>query len=113
MSKRFTAGPHIRRTQWSVLEEQREEAIVGQILEYLTLKGYWAWRTHDARHKPVCPGIPDIMAVLPQGQLLAVEVKADDGTVSVKQEEFHRELYRRRARVIVARSLDDVMAAGL
>ncbi len=89
--------------------DPRESDLVSDILRYLALRGYFAWQTHDARHRPVVPGIPDIMAVSPQGDLLAVECKGEDGVVSDDQEAFMRELRDRNARVVVARCLEDVV----
>lgn len=95
--------------------DQCEADTVAAILQYLAHRGYHAWLTHDARHKPIprYAGIPDIMGVSPLGQFVAIEVKAEDGVVSERQEDFHRELFRRRVRVIVARSLDEVIGAGV
>jgi hypothetical protein len=90
-----------------------EADIERAILRYLRHRGALAWPTHGPRSKPLVPGIPDIIGVDRHGVMIAIEVKAADGVVSEKQEDFHRELFRRGIRVIVARSLDDVTAAGL
>jgi hypothetical protein len=81
------------------------------ILQYLRLRGIVAWPTHGPRNRPVAKGIPDIIGAAPDGKMIAIEVKAEDGIVSEMQERFHAELFRNHVRVIVAKSLDDVMIA--
>lgn len=53
-------------------------------------------------------GTPDLYVVLP-GKSLWIEVKKKTGKVSDVQEEMHEELTSLGQRVIVARSIDDVI----
>lgn len=92
---------------------QDEAQIERDILHYLQLRGIFAWPTHGPRNKPVVPGMCDILGALPDGRMLAIEVKDRDGIVNERQEQFHAGLFRCRVRVIVARSVDDVIAAGV
>ena len=90
-----------------------EAQVERDILRYLQLRGIFAWPTHGPRNKPAVPGTPDIIGALPDGRMLAIEVKAADGVVSEVQAEFLAGLVRCRVRVLVARSVDDVIAAGI
>jgi hypothetical protein len=99
--------------RWTPGQELKESDVQRHILSYLQIRGALAWPTHGPRSKPLVPGIPDIIGVDREGRMIAIEVKAADGVVSLRQEDFHRELFRRGVRVIVARSLDDVVAAKL
>jgi hypothetical protein len=90
-----------------------ETQVERDILQYLSLRGIFAWPTHGPRNKPAVPGTPDIIGALPDGRMLAIEVKAADGVVSEAQEQFHAGLFRCRVRVLVARSVDDVIVAGV
>jgi hypothetical protein len=90
---------------------QTEAKVERDILAYLGLRGIFAWPTHGPRNKPLVPGMPDIIGALPGGLMLAIEVKGEDGIVSERQEQFHAGLFRCQVRVIVARSLTDVIDA--
>jgi Holliday junction resolvase len=78
-----------------------------QILDYLRLCGWKAWKTHNGKHRPADPGIPDIMGIR-GGLLLAVEVKAGKDTLREEQNSFLRELIDAGAAICIARSLEDV-----
>lgn len=92
---------------------QREADIERDILRYLALRGVFAWTTHGPRNRPTTPGVPDIIGADRAGRMVAIEVKTSAGKVSERQEEFHAGLLRCSVRVLVARSLDDVIRAGL
>jgi Holliday junction resolvase len=89
-----------------------ERDIERDILEYLWMRGVFAWPTHSGKRMPVTPGVPDIIGVK-DGRMIAVEVKTETGRVSKTQNEFHSKLMLHDAFLIVARSLDDVIAAGV
>jgi hypothetical protein len=57
-------------------------------------------------------GIPDIIA-LKAGRFIGIEVKAPKGKLSPDQAEFVRLCVTNGGDYIVARSIDDVIAAGL
>jgi len=91
-----------------------EEDVIVEICAYLTLRHIPFIRTHSARRRPLRPGTPDLIGCLPKtGRMFQVEAKGDDGIVSKDQEELMREFHQAGAIVIVARSLDDVIKAGL
>ena len=58
----------------------------------------------------LAPGWPDIIAVLPGGRFLGLELKAERGRLSNAQEAVQRALDARGAVFRVVRSLDDVRA---
>ena len=104
----------MRRAHWEASTLVTNEwQVEKDILAYLARKGILAWPTHGPRNRPTVPGVPDIIGIAPGGRMIAIEVKAEDGIVSEAQEAFHRALYRNGCRVLVARSLDDVIAAGV
>ena len=58
-----------------------------------------------------CPGFPDIHGLLDDGRALYVEVKRHNGVVTGDQKRFLERAAGAGAVAIVARSVDDVMAA--
>lgn len=118
-----------------------EKHVKKAILDYLQLKGVWAWnnpsggafipfekKTPDVFHveqsaKPGGhflkfgkEGSPDIVGVLPGGKFLGVEAKAskEDGTAKRRrelQDAFGLEITRRGGVYIRAKSVEDVMEA--
>jgi len=99
------------------------------ILEYLTLKKYLCWRMNNIpasyidRHgerqfrklpKFTMKGLPDIALIHPMtGRFYGIECKSASGKLSPEQAEFGRLCVRAGAEFIVARSLEDVISAGL
>ena len=57
------------------------------------------------------PGCPDILGQLVDGRLLAIEVKSPSGTVSKDQAAFLQQATKHGALALVARSVDEVLAA--
>ena len=98
----------------------KESDIQSQIIDYLIWRGIFVWRNYTgpivrgggARKVFFTPnpaiGAPDIMGVLDNGQMLAIEVKTSKGKLSPEQVQFLENLRQRGALVIVARSLGDV-----
>lgn len=73
---------------------------------YLTMRGWRYYHTHDARHS--AGGWPDYV-VLGYGQLLIVELKAEDGRLTPAQGQWLHELARQgSASVALVRGVDGV-----
>lgn len=91
-----------------------ESEILKQIIDALNLHGALVLRLNSGKAKynmRLCPpGTPDILALLHNGALW-IEVKTRSGKVSKDQEKMHEELKRRGQRVIIARSVTDVLEA--
>lgn len=96
-----------------------EGRILNSIMEYLAVRGIFAWRNNSGQRGGVKfghTGSPDIIGTFPKwsrtpGRLLGIEVKAPEGRVSPAQEFFHKELRDSGAFVVVARSVADVETA--
>jgi hypothetical protein len=94
----------------------KESDIVKNCLTYLRLKNHMAWRNNTGRRGRISFGLrgsPDIIGIMPDGRFLGVECKVEGGTQSPEQADFQRHATERNALYIVARSLDDIIAAGL
>lgn len=95
-----------------------ERDIQRQILDYLTLRRIFHYRQNSGGLESKAghfvrfgtPGAPDIICVI-AGQYVGIEVKAPKGKLSPLQEAFGKELEAAGGRYIVARSLEDVIAA--
>ena len=100
-----------------------EKEIENQILEYLNHLGLYCWKNQsvgvwDQRKKiyrrPMNKfhrnGVADILGILPDGRLLAIEVKSAKGRLSDHQKEFLKNVEDNNGLAIVARSLDDLHA---
>jgi VRR-NUC domain. len=92
-----------------------EAVIQGEILEYLRLRGVFAWRNNTGAAKIGgrfvrfgYPGAPDIIGILPGGRFLGIEVKTPAGTVSEKQDTFRDEAASSGGLVFTAYSVDCV-----
>jgi Holliday junction resolvase len=86
-----------------------ESQIERDIVQYLRLRGYMVLRTHGPRNRPTEDGIPDLLAYGEWKTLpVWIEVKTPEGRISEVQAEMHAALTERGARVIVARSIQDV-----
>lgn len=90
------------------------------ILDYLTLKKHFCWRNNSGAMKTEhgafvrfgTPGSPDIFCIW-DGLIYGIEVKSPNGRLSEIQQSFLKEFEKAGGIPIVARSLDDVQAAGL
>lgn len=99
----------------------RESDVQRLILGWLLTQGIFAWRnqsqgTYDAavgRYRAnnqvgALKGVPDILGILRDGRLLAIEVKAANGRVSPEQAAWIERANHLGAVAFVARYLDDV-----
>ncbi|HOD71603.1 MAG TPA: VRR-NUC domain-containing protein [Deltaproteobacteria bacterium] len=100
----------------------REHDIQKQILEYLARRRIFAWRqnsgavVYEDRNRDKrfvrfasVNGISDILGILPDGRLLAIEVKKKGGKPSLEQQVFMEAIQENNGIAIVAYSLDDVV----
>lgn len=98
-----------------------ESEILRSILQYLKLRGVFAWRVNTGAMKiPGAPGkrerfirfgfpgVSDIIGILDDGRLLAVEVKSATGQATADQLIFLAEVAKRGGVAFVARSIEDV-----
>lgn len=104
-----------------------EKQIESGILTYLKLKGIYAWKNNstgvfDPKTKKfrknknpfVLNGVSDILGILPNGSLLAIEVKLDNTHLTKKtyptedQKTFMENINKHRGVAFVARSVEDV-----
>lgn len=99
-------------------ELTREMELQAGIREYLTLRGAEVFRLNSGvirvgkRSIALCPpGTPDLIAAMPDGSVLWVEIKTTTGTVGTEQKAMHNRLRMRRQTVVVASSVADVEAA--
>lgn len=99
-----------------------EKDIQSAILKYLRMRGIFCWRQNNVgvydqnKKRYIRPnsrfhlrGVSDILGVLPDGRLLAIEVKSRKGVVSIDQRTFLDSITQSKGVAFVARSLDDVI----
>ena len=92
-----------------------EGRIVAEILEYLRLRGIYAWRNNSgavrANGRMVQygkVGSSDIIGIMPDGRFLAIECKTDSGSLSEAQRLFIDVINKSQGLAFVARSVEDV-----
>ncbi len=102
---------------------QPEAIIQNQIMSWLKFKGIFAWQNKSqGTFDPVSkrfrkPGLwfmrgtADILGCLPDGKILAIEVKTKTGTLTPEQKRFLQEIRLRGGQCLVARSVADVELA--
>jgi VRR-NUC domain len=102
----------------------KETEVQSAICDYLALKGYLFSRTNNAPiydktrgafralPKYTRKGWPDI-CLIKNGKFYGIEVKSEVGRLSPEQEELGRDIILNGGMYVVARSIDDVQAAGL
>lgn len=97
----------------------KEGPIQKAILDYLTLKKYFHWRNNSGAMKTErsfvrfgTPGSPDIF-LLRNGFLWGIEVKSPTGKLSPLQKDFRERMIEAGGTYVTARSLDDVITAGI
>jgi hypothetical protein len=96
---------------------QSEAAILSACLAYLTLCRVAHWRCNTGSTRMPSgrfvrfgtPGLPDIIAILPGGRFLGVEVKTRLGRVRPEQLAVHASITAAGGAVMVVRSLDDLV----
>lgn len=96
---------------------EQETAIVGSCLCLLSFLGIYAWRNNTGalRNKNNRlvrygkPGSSDIIGILPDGRLIAVECKTSIGKLSPGQKDFLEKIKENHGVAIVAHSSDELM----
>ena len=88
-------------------------------LQYLAARGIFAWRQNtagvydpkkDSYRFPGLRGVADILGCLPDGRLLAVEVKTPTGKVSPHQQRFLERITESGGLGTCVRSVDELVA---
>lgn len=107
----------------TALPQQSESVLVRAVIAYINARGGKAWRNNagfivlqsaTGRTRAVSmseKGLPDVIGVLPNGRLVAVECKRPGNDLTGFQRYQLDELRARNALVIVAYSITDVEVA--
>ena len=98
-----------------------EGAVVRSCLDYLAIRGIFAYRQNTGAAKTESGsyvhfglvGASDIVGILPGGRFLAIECKAGRGKTTLDQEQYLARVREAGGCAIVARSVDDLIEAGL
>lgn len=98
-----------------------EKIIQSNILNYLKIKGIFAWRNQStglwdaskklyrkARSIHSLNGTSDVLGVLPDGKFLAIEVKSRTGRATDDQNRFMKMINAMGGVAFIARSIEDV-----
>lgn len=94
-----------------------ESAVVKSCLEYLKLRGIFAFRVNTAGiynaksggyYFHGLAGVSDILGILPDGRFLAVECKSAKGKVSPHQQDFLDQITNNDGVACVVRSVDEL-----
>ncbi|HXK36135.1 MAG TPA: hypothetical protein VJ553_00960 [Candidatus Paceibacterota bacterium] len=85
------------------------DELVAQAAQYLTLMGWFVIVTHGPKHRPITPGVTDLIAMR-RGQNLLLEVKTERRKQDPDQVEFADRAIRCNLEVRVVRTLDEVIA---
>lgn len=106
------------------MKKHSENGVVQSICDYLSYRPHFFWRqnnvgtfdtakqTFRSLPKYAIKGVPDIL-VLAFHTIVFVECKTDKGVQSQSQKDFQKEVESRGYTYILARSVDDVIKAGL
>lgn len=99
-----------------------EKNIENSILHWLNMSGIFAWKVQTvgvfdpvkkiyrrSNNRYHIRGISDVIGILPDGKLLAIEVKSKTGKASPEQLEFIEKIKKSGGVAFVARSLDEVI----
>lgn len=90
-----------------------ESEIQKNIMKVLEACGIFHWRNNSGARGGVrygCPGSPDIIAILPGGTFLGIEVKTPSGKQSSIQAAFQHLVEEAGGLYIIARSVNDVLS---
>lgn len=103
----------------------KEKSVLNSCIQYLTLKGYVVIRNNTGafaaegangkrrliRFGQV--GSSDIIACSKDGRFIAIECKSATGKLTSHQSDFLRKINNNNGTAIVARSVDDLINAGI
>jgi len=83
------------------------DELVAQAVQYLEYRGWLVLITHDARHRPLVPGITDIIAMRRARNLL-LEIKTAEDDLREDQVAFADRAIARGLAVHVVRSFEEL-----
>ncbi|MCE5190275.1 MAG: hypothetical protein LLG08_00590 [Actinomycetia bacterium] len=83
------------------------DELVAQAMQYLEYRGWLVLPTHDARHRPLVPGITDIIAMRRARNLL-LEIKTAEDELREDQVAFADRAIARGLEVHVVRSFEEL-----
>jgi len=83
------------------------DELVAQAAQYLEYRGWLVLITHDARHRPLVPGISDLIAMRRARNLL-LEIKIDRDDLRADQIAFADRAIARGLEVHVVRSFEEL-----
>jgi hypothetical protein len=89
-----------------------EAEVLSDVLSYLRARGIYHWRNNSGYRGNVHfgkVGSADILGILEDGRLLAIEVKSMTGVATEDQLIFIAEICKRGGLAFIARSVDDVI----
>ena len=95
------------RRKWSVIEDLSKRPVVFAVPNGGSRNPAEAC---NLRVQGLTPGIPDLCLVLPCGEIIWIELKAEDGLLSPTQIALHRHFASLGHEVVVARSVFDALA---
>lgn len=92
--------------------------LTNQIIKYCTLQGHYVNRINNIpaykhRSGTLTRGVADILGCTKTGRALAIEIKTENDRQSSFQKEFENHYKKRGGIYILARSLENVIEAGL
>ena len=82
----------------------RERELQQKVLKYLKQQSIIAVKVDSTSTR----GLPDLLVILPSGEVHFVEIKTQTGKLSVHQQRIHQQLKEQNANVHTARSLEEV-----
>lgn len=101
--------------QRSQKKQKPEKALVNAIMQYLAAKKIFAWRQNTGAIKVEdrlirfgVLGCSDIIGLLPNGKMFAIEAKSSKGRLSLAQKSFLDAISKNGGIAIVAKKLEDI-----
>ena len=82
----------------------RERELQQKVLKYLKQQSILAVKVDSTSTR----GLPDLLVILPSGEVHFVEIKTPTGKLSVHQQRIHQQLREQNANVHTIRSLEEV-----
>ena len=82
----------------------RERELQQKVLKYLKQQSIIAVKVDSTSTR----GLPDLLVILPSGEVHFVEIKTPTGKLSVHQQRIHQQLREQNANVHTIRSLEEV-----
>jgi Holliday junction resolvase len=81
-----------------------ERVLQRKIIDYLKNSGILVVKVDSTSTR----GLPDLLVILPSGEVHFVEIKTKTGKLSVHQQRIHQQLKEQNANVHTVRSLEEV-----